>query len=185
MEGESDEQDKKRQLFPGFTLADESARFALEKDAVMKEVDDTMAQFESASKKARPRPLDDQPSPKCQRRDRSSSPRRCSSSSRGRSYNRDHKRDGRNAAAVDERPVLYKIYTGRASSVKDFGAFVNLEGVGGYTEGMVHVSNIQVGTQASSAADLLSRNQVVKAKVMSVAGTRIGLPMKDVDQTTG
>lgn len=50
---------------------------------------------------------------------------------------------------------------------------------------MVHVSNIQQGARANSAADLLSRGQSVKVKVMSVAGTRIGLSMKDVDQATG
>lgn len=50
---------------------------------------------------------------------------------------------------------------------------------------MVHISNIQVGARANNAADLLSRNQPVKVKVMSVAGSRIGLSMKDVDQATG
>jgi ATP-dependent RNA helicase DHX8/PRP22 len=50
---------------------------------------------------------------------------------------------------------------------------------------MVHVSNIQQGARANSASDLLSRGQQVKVKVMSVAGTRVGLSMKDVDQVTG
>lgn len=51
--------------------------------------------------------------------------------------------------------------------------------------GMVHVSNIQQGARANSAADLLSRGQNVKVKVVSVAGNRIGLSIKDVDQATG
>lgn len=51
--------------------------------------------------------------------------------------------------------------------------------------GMVHVSNIQSGSRINSASDLLSRGQSVKVKVMSVAGTRIGLSLKDVDQATG
>lgn len=51
--------------------------------------------------------------------------------------------------------------------------------------GLVHVSNIQQGARANSATDLLSRNQPVKVKVMSMAGTRISLSMKDADQTTG
>jgi len=184
-EGGLDEQEKKKRLFPGLALADKPIPSTVERDAVMQEVDDMMAQFESASKKARPRPTDDKPSPKRQRRDRSSSPRRRSPSPRGRSYDRGHRRDGRHAPAVDERPVLYKIYTGRVSSIKDFGAFVTLEGVAGRTEGMVHVSNIQTGARANSASDLLTRNQTVKVKVLSVAGTRIGLSTKDVDQTTG
>ena len=50
---------------------------------------------------------------------------------------------------------------------------------------MVHVSNIQQGARANSAADLLSRGQSVKVKVMSVAGSRVGLSMKDVDQASG
>lgn len=50
---------------------------------------------------------------------------------------------------------------------------------------MVHVSNIQAGARANSAADLLSRGKSVKVKVMSVAGNRVGLSMKDVDQVTG
>lgn len=50
---------------------------------------------------------------------------------------------------------------------------------------MVHVSNIQQGARANSASDLLSRGQQVKVKVMSVAGNRVGLSMKDVDQVTG
>lgn len=186
VEGGLDEQDKKRRLFPGLALADKPALSSAEKDLVMKEVDDMMAQFESASKKnTRARPSDDQPSPKRLRRDRSSSPRRRTPSPRGRSHDRGHRRDGRYTTAVDERPVLYKIYTGRVSSVKEFGAFATLDGVAGRTEGMIHVSNIQVGARANSAADLLSRNQMVKVKVISVAGTRIGLSMKDVDQITG
>lgn len=50
---------------------------------------------------------------------------------------------------------------------------------------MVHVSSIQAGARANSANDLLSRNQPVKVKVLGVAGTRISLSMKDVDQLTG
>lgn len=50
---------------------------------------------------------------------------------------------------------------------------------------MVHVSNIQAGARANSAADLLNRGKTVKVKVMSIAGSRIGLSMKDVDQATG
>lgn len=50
---------------------------------------------------------------------------------------------------------------------------------------MVHVSNIQQGARANSASDLLSRGQQVKVKVMSVAGSRVSLSMKDVDQVTG
>lgn len=47
------------------------------------------------------------------------------------------------------------------------------------------MSAIQEGARVSSPSDLLRRDQRVKIKVMSVAGSRISLSMKDVDQSTG
>ncbi|KAI0334052.1 P-loop containing nucleoside triphosphate hydrolase protein [Cubamyces sp. BRFM 1775] len=193
-----DDSDKKRRLFPGLALKDQEWQPTPGKDgkdAIMKEVDDMMAQFEGAAKKARPRPTEDEDrsrSPKRQRRSRSRSrspPRRRSPSPyRGRGYD-DQRGDRRGRSdrgrQLDERPILYKIYNGRVNGLKEFGAFVQLEGVVGRVEGMVHVSNIQQGARANSASDLLSRGQPVKVKVMSVAGNRIGLSMKDVDQATG
>jgi ATP-dependent RNA helicase DHX8/PRP22 len=49
---------------------------------------------------------------------------------------------------------------------------------------MVHVSSISNG-RVTNPADLLSRGQNVKVKVMSIAGNRLQLSMKDVDQATG
>lgn len=51
--------------------------------------------------------------------------------------------------------------------------------------GMVHISAIQQGSRVNNASDLLSRGQAVKVKVLSVAGNRLGLSIKDVDQQTG
>ena len=49
------------------------------------------------------------------------------------------------------------------------------------TLGMVHVSNIQAGARAiNSAADLFSPGKLVMVKVASIAGSQIGLSMKDV-----
>jgi ATP-dependent RNA helicase DHX8/PRP22 len=59
-----------------------------------------------------------------------------------------------------------------------------LEGVAGRTEGMIHVSNL-TGARVQSATEVVSRNERVKVKVMSIAGTKIGLSLKDVDQRTG
>jgi ATP-dependent RNA helicase DHX8/PRP22 len=211
-DGVIDETDKRRRMFPGLSMKDQEWQSSTEsatKDVLMQEVDDMMAQFDTASKKQRARPADQGRSPKRQRRDhsRSRSPprRRSPSPIRGRGYDRRDDRRGRGRPALDERPVLYKIYNGRVQSLKEFGAFVQLEGLQGRFEGMpfqfslmvlpttmlimniglVHVSNIQQGARANSASDLLSRHQPVKVKVMSVAGSRIGLSMKDVDQNTG
>jgi ATP-dependent RNA helicase DHX8/PRP22 len=104
------------------------------------------------------------------------------------------------ADVMDERPVLYKIYSGNVTNVRDFGAFVGLEGIRGRVEGelvpalrvdnlltfsgLIHVSNLS-GQRVNSAADVIKRNERVKVKVMTIAGTKIGLSLKDVDQRTG
>lgn len=86
---------------------------------------------------------------------------------------------------LDDEPVLYKIYDGRVTGVKDFGAFVNLLGVRGKVDGLVHVSAMQEGARVNHPSDLVSRGQPVKVKVISIQGSRIGLSMKEVDQVTG
>jgi len=85
---------------------------------------------------------------------------------------------------LDEQPVLYKVYNGKISGVKDFGVFVNLQSVKGKVDGLVHISAIRQD-RVNYPGDLLSRGQLVKVKVVSIQGTRIGLSMKDVDQNTG
>ncbi|KAL3471001.1 P-loop containing nucleoside triphosphate hydrolase protein [Aspergillus californicus] len=86
---------------------------------------------------------------------------------------------------LDDQPVLYKVYDGRVTGVKDFGAFVNLPGVKGKVDGLVHVSAMQEGARVNHPSDLVSRGQPVKVKVVSIEGSRIGLSMKEVDQETG
>ncbi|KAL2006291.1 hypothetical protein VTN00DRAFT_9945 [Thermoascus crustaceus] len=86
---------------------------------------------------------------------------------------------------LDDEPVLYKVYDGRVTGVKDFGAFVNLLGVRGKVDGLVHVSAMQEGARVNHPSDLVSRGQPVKVKVISIQGSRIGLSMKEVDQVTG
>ena len=72
-----------------------------------------------------------------------------SSSSASRNYGdddrgRDSKRSRRQVSVsppraskpqLDDRPIIYKIYDGRVSNLRDFGAFVQLEGVAGRQEG--------------------------------------------------
>ena len=86
---------------------------------------------------------------------------------------------------LDDAPVLYKVYDGAVTGVKDFGAFVNLQGVRGKVDGLVHVSAMQEGARVNHPSDLVSRGQAVKVKVASIQGSRIGLSMKEVDQVTG
>jgi len=86
---------------------------------------------------------------------------------------------------IDDVPKLFKVYDGRVTGVKDFGAFVHLQGVRGKVDGLVHISAMQEGTRVNHPSDLVSRNQPVKVKVVTIEGTRIGLSMKEVDQVTG
>lgn len=86
---------------------------------------------------------------------------------------------------LDDHPVLYKVYDGHITGVKDFGAFVNLHRVKGKVDGLVHVSAIQEGARVNQPSDLLSRGQPVKVKVVKIEGQRIGLSMKEVDQVSG
>lgn len=86
---------------------------------------------------------------------------------------------------LDDSPILYKIYDGRVTGIKDFGAFVNLTGVKGKVDGLVHVSAMQEGARVNHPSDLVSRGQPVKVKVSSMQESRIGLSMKEVDQVTG
>ncbi|TFK41861.1 P-loop containing nucleoside triphosphate hydrolase protein [Crucibulum laeve] len=189
-DGMLSEQEKKKRLFPGLALQDKEVPPAVPDDVFLEELGDLVS-----GRKSRARPSGDEPSPKRQRRGRSPSPRRRSvSPERGRGYGdrrgggwsgeRDGGRGG-GRSQMDEKPVLFKIYNGKVTGLKDFGAFVALDGIAGRAEGMVHISNIQVGARANSASDLLSRGQPVKVKVMSVAGTKVGLSMKDVDQVSG
>ncbi|KAJ1974777.1 DEAH-box ATP-dependent RNA helicase prp22 [Dimargaris verticillata] len=115
------------------------------------------------------------------------------SASRSRSRSRDAfrrpNRSFRNASpprvTLDERPILYKIYSGKVAGMRDYGAFVTLDGIQGRLEGMVHVSQIDASRRLQKPSDALERGQLVKVKVTSVVGSRIGLSIKDVDQRTG
>lgn len=87
---------------------------------------------------------------------------------------------------IDDEPILFKVYTGTVTGLKPFGAFVNLHGVRGKVDGLVHVSQIQDGARVNDPADLLSRGQEVKVKVTKMEGPkRISLSMKECDQRTG
>ncbi|KAI5298642.1 DEAH-box ATP-dependent RNA helicase prp22 [Ascosphaera atra] len=86
---------------------------------------------------------------------------------------------------LDEAPVLFKVYTGRVTGIKDFGAFVNLQGVRGKVDGLVHISAMQEGARVNHPTDLVAPNQIVKVKVVQIEGRRISLSMKEVDQVTG
>ncbi|KAK4954193.1 DEAH-box ATP-dependent RNA helicase prp22 [Elasticomyces elasticus] len=98
-----------------------------------------------------------------------------------------HRRDSFDRAPrqePDDEPVLYKVYDGRVTGVKDFGVFVNIRGVKGKVDGLVHVSAM-ADHKVNHPSDLVARDQEVKVKVMKVQDKRVSLSMAEVDQVTG
>jgi ATP-dependent RNA helicase DHX8/PRP22 len=125
------EQERQKRLFPGLAIQNKDVPPAVPDDVFLEELGDLVA-----GRKAKPRDTEDEErAPKRQRRDRSYSPRRRSPSpvrSRARGA---EGRYGGGRSTVDDKPVLFKIYPGKISGLKDFGAFVTLEGVSGRVEG--------------------------------------------------
>jgi ATP-dependent RNA helicase DHX8/PRP22 len=144
-----DETDKRKRLFPGLALADQEWQPTASKDVLMKEVDDMMAQFESSAKRRNSR--DASPPPKRRKRSVSPPKRRSASPPRSRGY--DRARNNRGRGALDERPVLFKIYDGRVQGLKEFGAFVQLEGVAGRVEGVSYLLDPLISLNFPSRLD--------------------------------
>lgn len=158
--------DEERRMFPGLAMPDSEWQPSFKadtKDIAAKEVETLMSELEGGAKKGRPKAADlmdrdDEPLTKKRRLSSMSPPRRRRSRSRDRDRDRDgdrhrsrsppnrnggsyeESRRGRDSAPrrarPDPQPVLFKIYNGKVTGLKDFGAFVTLEGVAGRFEGM-------------------------------------------------
>lgn len=130
----TDEQRKHRAQFPGLAIPDSEHVHSFdqslhhhaagsERRKFDDDVEDLMGQLEAvnsgAASTSRKR-LADHGSPPASKR-----PRDDPTTMRGRS----------GTARPDERPVMYKIYEGTVSNIKDFGAFVALQGLVGRQEG--------------------------------------------------
>lgn len=188
---EDEERERRARMFPGLAIKDQEWQPSTAEEKGRNAVDDFMKEFEDmAASKSAPRSngsstaRDSDSHRKGSRYADDDDDRNGSSSSRSRGRD-DRPPPHLSRPPPDDRPQLYKIYDGKVSNMRDFGAFVALEGLKGRFEGMVHIGSIAVGTRVNHPSDLLSRGQRVKVKVMSVVGDRIGLSMKDVDQATG
>lgn len=182
--------EEKSSMFKGLAIPDKE----------MEAIDDTLALLESLEPKRadkdRPRKRSRTPDEyyderrrkrKDRYRSRSRSRSRSKSPPRGRRRNGRYEDDDdmfrRPPREMDDTPQLYKVYDGHVTGIKDFGAFVNLHGVKGKVDGLVHISAF--GQRVDHPSDVVSRGQDVKVKVVKIEGNRIGLSMKDVDQATG
>lgn len=59
-----------------------------------------------------------------------------------------------------------------------FGCFVQLDGVRGRHEGLVHISNLRREGRVSNVSDVVKRGDRVMVKVLSITGSKMGLSMK-------
>uniref|UniRef100_H2M8Z8 ATP-dependent RNA helicase DHX8 n=1 Tax=Oryzias latipes TaxID=8090 RepID=H2M8Z8_ORYLA len=84
-----------------------------------------------------------------------------------------------------EEPSVGDIYNGKITSIMQFGCFVQLEGLRKRWEGLVHISELRREGRVANVADVVSKGQRVKVKVLSFTGSKTSLSMKDVDQDTG
>jgi ATP-dependent RNA helicase DHX8/PRP22 len=132
------------------------------------------------------------------RRDRSRSPRRAAHNNRrSRSKDRrDRRRDNRSlSVTVDnpkpatetmkDDPEAGKVYEGKVANIVPFGCFVQLMGIKKRWEGLVHISQLRAEGRVSNVSDVVARAQNVRVKVISIAGQKVSLSMKDVDQNSG
>ncbi|EST04529.1 Ribosomal protein S1, RNA-binding domain protein [Kalmanozyma brasiliensis GHG001] len=188
---EDEERERKTRMFPGLAIKDQEWQSSAEEkgrnavDDFMKEFEDMAAAKPSSRTNGNGRKPDSRSPPSTSSRNRYDEDDRAASSSSSRRGRDDRPPPHLSRPPPDDRPQLYKIYDGKVSNLRDFGAFVGLEGLRGRFEGMVHIGSIAPNTRVNHPSDLLSRGQRVKVKVMSVVGDRIGLSMKDVDQATG
>ncbi|XP_022791850.1 ATP-dependent RNA helicase DHX8-like [Stylophora pistillata] len=111
--------------------------------------------------------------------------RKSRSPSRGRNHPRDRHGSSHVEKAPPTTPVVNQIYSGKVTTVMQFGCFVQLEGLRGRHEGLVHVSQLRREGRVANVSDVVHRGQKVMVKVLSMAGSKISLSMKDVDQESG
>ncbi|KAF8820614.1 hypothetical protein IE077_000443, partial [Cardiosporidium cionae] len=96
--------------------------------------------------------------------------------------------EGRKSSISQRRPPLqlYSIYEGTINRVMDYGAFVSFNTAEGRKEGLVHASDISKPTQKIlNISEALKRGQAIKVKVMAIAGSKVSLSMREVDQLSG
>uniref|UniRef100_A0A673LXB6 ATP-dependent RNA helicase DHX8 n=1 Tax=Sinocyclocheilus rhinocerous TaxID=307959 RepID=A0A673LXB6_9TELE len=204
------EKDQLKELFPALCRPDNpNTRTMLDEDDV-KVADDAMKELEMFM----PSVSGTEPSSSKHRSETSSSSkkkRRSRSRSRSRDRDRDRERDkdrrrrhrsrSRSRSHRDkgsdrwkdkhvdrpppEEPSVGDIYNGKVTSIMQFGCFVQLEGLRKRWEGLVHISELRREGRVANVADVVSKGQRVKVKVLSFTGSKTSLSMKDVDQDTG
>ncbi|KAK3353274.1 ATP-dependent RNA helicase DHX8 [Lasiosphaeria hispida] len=184
--------EEKSKVFKGLTIPDKEIDVIDDTLALLEGLQPKKQQKDRQPRKRSRTPDDYRDDSRRKRKDKYRS--RSRSASRSRSPPRGRRKNGRYdndddmfrrppPVETDDTPVLFKVYDGHVTGVKDFGAFVNLHGVRGKVDGLVHISAF--GQRVEHPSDMLTKGQNVKVKVIKIEGSRVGLSMKDVDQETG
>lgn len=82
------------------------------------------------------------------------------------------------SAAMTDDPEAGKIYSGKIANIVPFGCFVQLFGLRKRWEGLVHISQLRAEGRVTDVTEVVTRNQTVKVKVMSITGQKVSLLMK-------
>lgn len=86
----------------------------------------------------------------------------------------------------DELPQLNKIYKGHVKNLTHFGAFVQLHGVRGKQDGLVHISAFSRQRRISHPSEIVKPGQECFVKVIQLDNRgKVSLSMREVDQHTG
>ncbi|XP_032776341.2 ATP-dependent RNA helicase DHX8 [Daphnia magna] len=98
---------------------------------------------------------------------------------------KDDRREKKPQKDFPENAEVGNVYAGKVMNLAAFGCFVQLEGIRKKCEGLVHISQLRREGRVNSVAEVVNRGDKVYVKVMSIAGQKISLSMKDVDQDSG
>ena len=196
------EEEEQKQVFKGLALPDQVRDWDVEEERARRnkldttEMDKTVGDLiglDKAIKSERPRKRERSAS-FVEDRDRRS--RHRSPDDRERRRRREREGDRRDKherkrapSPLDDEPIVGKIYDGRVTGIKDFGAFVALSGVRSdnnrRTDGLVHISALHQGGRLNHPSEIVERGQPVKVKVLAIKDGKISLSMAEVDQKTG
>jgi len=81
---------------------------------------------------------------------------------------------------------LYGIYKAKVQRVMEYGAFLQMDTAEGPKEGLCHLTELTKETRmVARAADWVQKNQEVLVKVIGIAGSKLNISIREVDQETG
>mmetsp|Transcript_49286 Transcript_49286/g.127096 ORF Transcript_49286/g.127096 Transcript_49286/m.127096 type:complete len:1155 (-) Transcript_49286:80-3544(-) len=180
--GEKKPKSEREAKFPGLAVPDRPDREELEIEAPR-----AKGELSEYAKKLLEQEMDDRELAEKRKKEAKGGGRGRASRSRSRSKGKDKDKGPKKPnfsrpAAVE----LYGIYRGQVQRVMEYGCFIQFETAEGRKEGLVHLSEVTKETRnVSRAADWVKRNDEVLCKIIGIAGSKLNLSLREVDQVTG